>query len=126
MASRELFHDPFDGRSDPVQRATFDTGKGFFLVQHTLAQRRLGQVEARREGDGILGADIGAEAALQAGVLLKPQLRQVGIVAKRAGGAERDAGQAQGAGIRIDQNCAIWRPIWQWQWLWLAAKRMKP
>ena len=90
----KLFGDPVNGRFHPEERTTFDAGKGLFLVQHLLVEGLVGEQQPRLVGDGILGADIGAEPALQAGILLEAQLRKVGVVAKRARGAERDAGQA--------------------------------
>ena len=73
----------------------------------------VGQVKLRRKRDCLFGADVRAESTLQAGVFLEPQLRQIGVIAKRTRGAKRDASQAQRAGVSVDDHCAVRRALWK-------------
>ena len=107
VVAGQLLHDLFDRRSDPEKAAAFDAGKGLFLMQDGLREGGVGQVQLWLQRDRLFRADVGAETALQASVLLKAKLRQIGVASQSARWAERDAGQAQRAGLGIDRHRAV-------------------
>ncbi len=76
-------------------------------MQHAGRKRARRKIEARREGDRVFRAGIGADPALQAGGLGEIDLRLVGVVAKSRRGAERNAGEAERAGPGIDLHRAV-------------------
>lgn len=80
MFPGQLFDDFVDGGFDPEQGTAFDAGTGFFFVQYHLGQGAVGQIQTWLIGDCFLGADIGAETALQTSVFLEAQLWQIRIV----------------------------------------------
>ena len=109
MIASQFFHDLLDGRFNAEQGTTLNAGKGLFFIEGFLGEGRIGQVELGCQRNRLFRAHVGTKPALQAGVFLKAQLRQIRIVAKRAGGAKRHTGQTQRAGVGIHQNRAIRR-----------------
>jgi len=103
----ELRDDALDRGFHAEELAALDAGEGLFGLLDLAAEGLVRQLELGAEFDRGLGADIRADAALDAGFLAEAELRAVRIVHERAGGAEARAGEAEGAGAFVHDDRAV-------------------
>ena len=83
MLARQFFDDPLDRAANAKRATAFDAGVGLFLVEDYFGQRAVRQVQTWQQRQRIFRTDRNTQSTLQAGVFLKADLRQIGMIAQR-------------------------------------------
>src|SRR5690606_32607230 len=103
----------FELRGDALDRAlgaeglaAADAVERLLLLDHPAGRAPGVEVQAGDQRDHTLRAGRRAEAALNTDALVEVKYRLFLAVGERAGGAGRDAGQAEGAAADIDPKAA--------------------